>query len=140
MNDIKKTREANLRAVIDEVGSLSAVAKAAGTDPNYLSQILSPSNSASLGGSLARRIEAAYLKPKGWMDTPHDMDESRIYGIIRKDTLHKIAADLKGEYLEDWEGASVDEAAVMLRMLIKIHGGLDESTPTTGRKPESEAE
>lgn len=79
--DVSMTRQdirmANLRKLIAEFGSNSALANAVGTNEKYLSQLLNmlplPSgNHRSLGDKLARRLERCSGKPDGWMDRDHD--------------------------------------------------------------------
>lgn len=72
--DISIIRRENLRLLIDDEpfkGSRAEFAKAVDTDPNYLSQLLSATKPVALGGKLARQIELALGKSKGWMDVQH---------------------------------------------------------------------
>lgn len=72
----KETRLANLRRLVAEFGSITAVAEASLTSEKYLWQILSgrplPSGTTrGVGDTLARKLEAGCQKPPGWMDTRH---------------------------------------------------------------------
>lgn len=72
--DITDIRRENLRHLIDKEpfnSSRAEFAKAVDTDPNYLSQLLSHTKPVPMGRSLARQIEVALGKPKGWMDQQH---------------------------------------------------------------------
>lgn len=75
--DVKTTRRRNLRQLIMEEakagqahGAQARVAERIGTNPAYLSQILSEKTKAELGDRLARQIEQAFGKDHGWMDVP----------------------------------------------------------------------
>jgi hypothetical protein len=69
--DIKQIRRANMLALIEREPSKAAFARKVGTDPAYISQILSTKTKAEVGNDLARGIEAAYKLPHGWMDHEH---------------------------------------------------------------------
>jgi hypothetical protein len=69
-------RLANLERLIEQAGSLDKVAAAADTSSVYLSQLRNRAidrktqRARDMGGAMARRLEAAFSKPPGWMDTP----------------------------------------------------------------------
>jgi len=95
--DIKQIRLSNLRTLIDEAGTIAALARKTGTAPAYLSQILNrlPSASGSartLGDKLARKLENAMGKAFGWMDKDHQSDSI--------DTIHYVPL-LQREDLEE---------------------------------------
>lgn len=73
--DAKDYRKLNALLLAQEVGSLSALAKLAGTAQSYLSQIIGPKGQRDMGDDLARRLEFVCKKPHGWMDAPHIDDE-----------------------------------------------------------------
>lgn len=50
-------------------GGVKKVAEKVGTDPAYLSQLVSDRTTANMGDNVARRIELAYNKSVGWIDT-----------------------------------------------------------------------
>ncbi|MBF0446565.1 MAG: helix-turn-helix transcriptional regulator [Magnetococcales bacterium] len=68
--EISQERRQKLAKLILQEGSQSAVARKIGTDPSYLSQIMSPKGRRNVGELLARRIEKTYNKEPGWMDRP----------------------------------------------------------------------
>jgi len=68
----KEIRLINLRELLKEVPSASALAYAAGTSPAYISQILSKKTKGSIGNRLARRLELATNRPTGWLDQLHN--------------------------------------------------------------------
>lgn len=73
--DIKQIRRRNLLSLIGE-GTRAAFASRVGTDPAYISQILSQKTKADVGDKLARAIEDAYRLPFGWMDHDHSQAET----------------------------------------------------------------
>lgn len=69
--DIKAIRNANLRLLVDEAGSIAAVAAKAGTDDAYLSQLLNSWQDRAMGSKVARKLEVGFGRPSGWMDVDH---------------------------------------------------------------------
>lgn len=74
INDI---RLANLKALVREFKTLTALAEAAKTNEKYLSQIinrriLKSGKPANVGDRLAEKLELAGRRPTGWMDTDHE--------------------------------------------------------------------
>jgi hypothetical protein len=67
--DNKTIRRLNLHGLIDEFGTIEALARATGTVANYLSQI--KGGSREMGDAVARKMEQRMSKEKGWMDSPH---------------------------------------------------------------------
>jgi SOS-response transcriptional repressor LexA len=66
----------NLEVLIAEAGSAAKLARSAGTNSSYLSQVrnqLPTKNGTprSIGNELAEKLERAMNKSQGWMDTPH---------------------------------------------------------------------
>lgn len=70
----REIRLLNLRKLLKEMKTAAALASAANTSPAYISQILSSKTKGSIGNKLARRLEIAVGKPKGWLDTLHAED------------------------------------------------------------------
>lgn len=69
----KSIRLQNLRLLVEERGTIAAVAAAAETSESYLSQILNrhplPSGRPrNVGDHLARKLESGCGKEEGWMD------------------------------------------------------------------------
>jgi len=78
MKKVEDLRRENLEALVRaHGGTIEAVASACGTSPIYLSQIRNQTPDAKtkrprqMGAQLARKLEAGYGKPSGWMDTQH---------------------------------------------------------------------
>ena len=93
--DVWQIRLANLLSLIDEAGNASELARRIGSDPNYISQIISPKAKRNVGHSFARRIEKAFGKPSGWMDQIHHGETRAALPAapkLSKETL-KIAQD-----------------------------------------------
>lgn len=67
--DIKTIRYSNLM-ILNGDGTVADVANRIGSSANYFYQV-KPSGARGIGGSIARRLEIAYGKERGWMDIPH---------------------------------------------------------------------
>lgn len=118
--DIKTIRKMNVRLLEREIGSLSALARHAGTSQSYLSQCVGPNAFRSIGDEMARRLEHAMKKPHGWMDEGH-MEEGQvalarqIYDKLLQTPapkLHAIAEllDMKRTAMEGFEQLNQDGA------------------------------
>jgi len=68
--DINDIRRANLKALKGRM-KLKDFAERVGTNPDYLSQILSKNGKRQVGPALARACEVAFGKEHGWMDAAH---------------------------------------------------------------------
>lgn len=56
--------------------------------------------------------------------------------FVSDDVFRSVAAELKGKYLEAWEETrTLDEAAYLLKLLFKIHGGTGYDNETASREP-----
>lgn len=79
---VAEVRRANLDRLIARLGSMEALAEAAGTSSVYLSQIRNRTPDAKtgrpreMGSQMAQRLCAAAGMPEGWMDCDHD--EARV--------------------------------------------------------------
>lgn len=71
--DAYAIRRQNLQRLRQQVGSVRALADRIGTDPNYISQILSVKIGRNMGHDLARQIENVFKLSDGWMDQQHDL-------------------------------------------------------------------
>jgi hypothetical protein len=77
MKTIGEIRLENLELLIAAEGTLDAVAEKAGTSSVYLSQVRNGARDQKtgrprqMGDQMARRLETAFDKALGWMDTPH---------------------------------------------------------------------
>lgn len=82
--DIYAIRLANLREVIRARfgGVARRFALDAGVEPNYVSRLFSanPRGQKRIGDDLARKWEARYGLPRGWMDSAHHATEQPISG------------------------------------------------------------
>ncbi|MCV6612420.1 MAG: hypothetical protein OIF55_16785 [Amphritea sp.] len=82
--NIKDIRLNNLELLIQTEGGRNVVAEKVDTSPVYISQIRSATNKRTCGDGLARRLELAFDKPRGWMDTPHTQEIREPAGEYRK--------------------------------------------------------
>ncbi len=69
-------RHRNLERLIKEAGSVSRLARLAGTNGSYLSQVRNRTPTPAgrprgIGDRLASMLEAGMGKPSGWLDEPH---------------------------------------------------------------------
>lgn len=77
MPALDQVRLDNLQLLVRVAGTLEAVADKTGTTSVYLSQLRNrtPDHETGrpreMGTRMARRLEAAFEKPKGWMDEEH---------------------------------------------------------------------
>lgn len=106
----------NLRELLSEEaafgghhGSITRLAQRVNTNPAYISQILSETNPAKVGDGLARRLENAYEKERGWMDQEdHEainmevlLDVYEAIERILSATEYDLSPELKRVLLED---------------------------------------
>lgn len=85
---IQELRLIKLKQLIAEMGSVAAVANAAGTAAAYLSQIttgvlLASGKTRTVGTQLARKLEAGCGKPDGWMDRLDDKESPDVAEMLR---------------------------------------------------------
>jgi SOS-response transcriptional repressor LexA len=64
----KEIRRANMLAMAEELGGLQALSDRTKVDAKYLSQVKNRWQGRGMGDEVARRIEIALEKPRGWMD------------------------------------------------------------------------
>jgi len=79
--DIKQIRRGNMQELIEREPSKAAFARKVGTDPAYVSQLLSVKTRAEIGDAFARNVEKAYELPHGWMDNVHAQSKSESAGM-----------------------------------------------------------
>ena len=77
MRKYEQIRLQNLEILITEAGSAVKLARTAGTNSSYLSQVRNqlPTRKGTpraIGDDLAVKLEEAMKKPQGWMDDAHD--------------------------------------------------------------------
>ncbi len=138
--DIRAIRKANLNLLMKEAGnSRQAVARAAGTSPAYISQLRSFKTKAYVGHDLARRLEAAMGKPRGWMDQEHASDGAILSSVVEKLDSRIVAAvaamivQLAPETERQLSGILGRVSPEYARR--RATGVLDESTRTANQTP-----
>ena len=96
---LNQIRLHNLEVLIAEAGSAAKLARAAGTNSSYLSQVRNqlPTKKGtprSIGDGLAEKLEKAMNKDQGWMDTPHGdgarQEEHNAHGGPDLRSLHPL--------------------------------------------------
>lgn len=74
--EVKQIRLTNLRALIEREGAVSQLALRLQISPIYIYRVLD--GKFNVGDSMARKIEEAYQRPAGWMDSIHSqVNQSR---------------------------------------------------------------
>lgn len=101
MKTIAEIRLVNLELLISEFKTAEAVANKANTNPVYLSQIRNRTPDSKtkrpreIGEPLARKLELACGKERGWMDHEHPVNTYRHQRI-----KHAV---IVMEHMEDWQ-------------------------------------
>lgn len=99
--DIKQIRLININRLKSDLDlTYAEIANRSGTSTSYLSQCISDSvpiekRRKHVGDDLARRIEAAFNKPKGWLDQLH-------YNLVKEDNRVKKFPLLKFSEIKQW--------------------------------------
>lgn len=122
MRTVAEIRRENLIALADEAITMDRVAELSGSSAVYLSQVRNRTKDAKtgrpreLGPRLARRLEEAFGKPRGWMDQDHGSD------FVVADMLRRSPASvavLRVE-LERWSDLTPEQRARYLAALDKL--------------------
>ena len=67
--DINEIRRQKLRALAEREKGATRLSEKLGISPSYLSQMIGPTPTRGIGHKTARKVEAAYHFPHGWMDS-----------------------------------------------------------------------
>lgn len=70
--DICDIRRTNARLLMDGFKNLSAFSDKIDRTPAYVSRIVGANPTKNIGHSMARHIESAFSKTRGWLDNPHN--------------------------------------------------------------------
>jgi DNA-binding transcriptional regulator YdaS (Cro superfamily) len=70
--DVYAVRRSHIARLIAEAGSVTKFAARVGTNPDYVSQVMSPKTKSNPGATLMRNIERAYGLPRGSLDQPKE--------------------------------------------------------------------
>lgn len=135
--NIQEIRLKNLAILVKEFGAISALAKACGTPPNYLSQILngvesSPGRPRGVGHILAEKLELAAGKPRGWIDSNnHDNNAGAKIAAIYNELPDEMKLNLMefAEHLQEKNKKSIDEV-----VLDKLYGHAKPILPPKNKK------
>lgn len=97
--DIYQTRRQNLLALIDRATGAATLAERCGSSPQYISQLVNQTKdpktgrARTMGDKFARRLEAAFDLPGGWMDKQHSGKGSNPAAIgVARDLSHHITS------------------------------------------------
>lgn len=114
MRRISEIRRENARALRDQAGSNKAFAERVGVEPPAASRVLSARATRNIGDEFARRIEHAFSREDGWLDSHHATDrsasENRVTPPASKSATQSLEAPprLRGEApLLSWVQAGV---------------------------------
>lgn len=82
MRKHNQIRLTNLNLLISEAGSATKLARTAGTNSSYLSQVRNQlltqkGTPRAIGDGLAEKLEKSMKKPQGWMDENHSANNTR---------------------------------------------------------------
>lgn len=126
--DNKQIRLENLRALIREARGTANLARTAGTDPNYLSQITTGRR--NVGEDLARDLERGMKKPAGWMDQIHsvqevDLPRARVPEVTwdslrRQQDQHVVREEPRAWKTENF--VSTDKTVSEQAFALRVHG------------------
>ena len=72
MKTIEEIRQANLRLLLADGLRQADIASAMNKSPKQVSQWFGKGSARAISSALARELEAAIGKPRGWLDNPHD--------------------------------------------------------------------
>lgn len=124
MKTVSDIRRANLEALIQEYGTLEAVAAKGSTSSVYLSQIRNSAKDAKtgrprqMGDKMARALERGCGKPPGWMDADHSGQPPVIYDPEAGSGMTLAAAiAYLGRRLQDVDAMDRRAVLEMLRVL-----------------------
>lgn len=81
VNTADQIRLVNVRILINEAGSPTQAARQLEMDTSQLSQIAGRNPTRNIGPVMARRIERAFSKPKGWLDVFHAVQDRALYDL-----------------------------------------------------------
>lgn len=70
--NVKEIRKANLKALSNSIGGISALAERIGRSQSQISHIIGKNPVRNIGSRMAKEIEKAFDKPEGWLDNIHD--------------------------------------------------------------------
>lgn len=82
MQRVSEIRRENARALRDQAGSNKVFAECVGVEPPAASRVLSSKATRNIGDDFARRIEAAFGKEDGWLDSRHEQPSSHDGNVI----------------------------------------------------------
>ena len=127
---INRTRLKNLELLIGEAGSAAKLARTAGTNSSYLSQVRNqlPTKKGTpraIGDDLANKLEKAMKKPQGWMDDLHNgnadstQEHNAHLGPDLRSTLPLISWVQAGEWHEISESFVPQYGAELLPCPVK---------------------
>lgn len=105
MKTVEEIRLQRLKMLIDEYGSAANLSRAAQREPrdSTFSQILNGSSGSksgkpkTMGSELARALELALAKPKGWMDNDPDASTQEWPFSLPFERFDALPADMKAK-------------------------------------------
>lgn len=91
---ISEIRRTTARALAAKLGGPAEFARKVGMSDSHISQLLGDKPTKNIGNKIARRFEAAFGKPEGWLDAARTEEEYAEVGVqpksvVRTDTSEK---------------------------------------------------
>lgn len=121
MRTIDEIRRDNLRHVIDnEFPSARQLALKMGTNPNNLSRIFSDKEAhrRNVGDDMARSVERAASKPRGWMDIDHSHASGEVQDVGAGYGPGAALGELDADSLTAWILETINDLPPHLRIEI----------------------
>lgn len=107
--DISEIRYSNARLLVEEAGSMVAFAEKIGKAPTQASAIAGKNPRKGIGNRIAREIEEAFGKTRGWLDRPHSHSADPM--------------TLLAEEISDFSQAELNELKAYIELMKKRNRG-----------------
>jgi phage repressor protein C with HTH and peptisase S24 domain len=113
--EARQLRLANARNLVEEVGSISKFANMAEISLSSASKIVR-GNSPGIGNNSARKIEAAFGKPTGWLDQTHEQpDDPYSENVFEIGPLRNVSATTDTVVIKKFDTGGSMGTGVLLR-------------------------
>lgn len=128
-------RRWNARFLANEDGSMTAFADKLDKGLSQIGQLIGINNTKNIGNKIARQIESAYGKEKGWLDVPHVSDWQSIDRVEWQEAYKKewqkngLTPSEAGDFSVNEEGSFYLEgdSDVVLVLIDEAHRSLNDT-------------